>query len=399
MDRARPVAIAGAGIAGLTCALAFAARGFSVTIFERSPKLEDIGAGLQLSPNATHVLSRLGVLPLLEADAVKPEAIDLLRATSLRKVASVPLGDAAEQRWAAPYLTIHRADLQRALVSAVEAHPSISLQTGTTVVGCDSAGSLRVAGDDGEEQRRDGFQLVVAADGVWSTLRHQMRQAEPSRYSGYMAWRAVLDRTTMPTLWMPPSDRVTTFLSGNFHLVAYPLRGGELLNLVALAKSPAAAAQWANASDSQQLARLMRGAHKDLLALVKAAGPWTTWPLHEVAPDGAWVSPEGVVLIGDAAHAMTPFAAQGAAMAIEDAVVLADAVARFPNDRTAALHAYQASRVPRVQRAARRGAFNRFAWNATGPIALGRDVVLSLRPAQSLAADMDWLYGWREPTV
>src|SRR5690606_26549945 len=99
MDRARPVAIAGAGIAGLTCALAFAARGFSVTIFERSPKLEDIGAGLQLSPNATHVLSRLGVLPLLEADAVKPEAIDLLRATSLRKVASVPLGDAAEQRW------------------------------------------------------------------------------------------------------------------------------------------------------------------------------------------------------------------------------------------------------------------------------------------------------------
>lgn len=399
MDRAGRIAIAGAGIAGLTCALAFAARGFDVTVFERSPLLEEVGAGLQLSPNATHILARLGVLPRLAGFAVKPETIDLLRADSLRKVASVELGHAAERRWGAPYLTIHRADLQQALAEAVADNPAISLQTGVTVLGCDAPGRLRIARVGGDEQVLSDFSLVIAADGVWSTLRRQMRGKAPSRYSGYMAWRAVIDPAAHRDLWMPPLDRVTTFLARRFHLVAYPLRGGRLLNLVALARNPAAAEQWANASDSEQLSRLMRGADRALPALVRAAGAWTTWPLHEVEPESPWVSPEGVVLIGDAAHAMTPFAAQGAAMAIEDAAVLADAVARFSGDRVEALRHYEESRIPRVRKAARRGAFNRFAWNAAGPVALGRDVVLSLRSPQSLAGDMDWLYGWREPGV
>lgn len=398
MDRARRIAIAGAGIAGLTSALTFAARGFSVEIFERSPKVEEVGAGLQLSPNATHILRRIGVLPRLDGAAVKPEAIELLRASTLRKVASVPLGEAAQQRWGAPYLTIHRADLQQALLSEVKTTPSIFLHTGVLVSGYEPDGSIRLASEDGDRLRRDGFELIVAADGVWSTLRKQIGGAAQSQYSGYLAWRAVINRSAFPHLWKPSTDRVTTFLSPHFHLVAYPLRGGELINLVVLAKGPASAERWANAGNPKELARLMRGADARLLDLVQVAGPWTTWPLHQVAPEGEWTSPDGVVLIGDAAHAMTPFAAQGAAMAIEGAAVLADTMARFPDDRMSALRAYKAIRTPRVIRAAKRGAFNRFAWNAAGPIALGRDIVLSLRPSQSLAADMDWLYGWKEPT-
>lgn len=399
MNRARRIAIAGAGIAGLTSALTLAVRGFSVELFERSPKVEEVGAGLQLSPNATHILRRLGVLSRLNDLAVRPQAIELRRANSLRKVASVPLGDAAQQRWGAPYLTVHRADLQQALLAAVNANPSIALNTGMLVSSYAPGGRINLTSQSGDEVRRDDFDLIVAADGVWSTLRKQIGGAEAGQYSGYLAWRAVVDRSTSPDIWKPAADRVTTLLSPHFHLVAYPLRCGELINLVVLAKGPPSAERWANVGNPEELTQLMRGADSRVLELIRSAGPWTTWPLHQVRPDGEWISPDGVVLVGDAAHAMTPFAAQGAAMAIEDAAVLADMLARHPQDRMTALRAFKAARIPRVLHAARRGAFNRFAWNAAGPIALGRDIVLSLRPPQSLAADMDWLYGWKEPAL
>ena len=394
------IGIAGAGIAGLTTALAFARRGFEVSVFERASRLDEVGAGLQLSPNATRILANLNVLPAIERVAVEPVEIELRRAATLRRVAGVPLGSAARERWGFPYLTVHRADLQRVLLEAVSANANVSLFQGTTVQRAgirDGRPTLDL--ESGNARGQDRFNLVVAADGVWSSLREPVSGVTSSRYSGYLAWRAVLPAGDGLVSWLPSADRVTTFLHRRFHLVAYPLRGGDTINLVALSKGPRMAHGWSNTADTALLARAMRGADPRLLALVEAGAPWTAWPLHEVPAGGSWIDAGGIALIGDAAHAMTPFAAQGAAMAIEDAAVLAACVAQSPADTALALRRYDRLRHERVERVARRGAFNRFAWHAAGPIAFGRDLVLAMRPPGALAADMDWLYGWDAETA
>lgn len=388
----------GAGIAGLTVALALAERGFSVNVFEQAPKLEEVGAGLQLSPNATRILDRLGVIERLRAASVQPDAIVLRRARSLKEIARVPLGPAAVARWGAPYLTVHRADLQSALVGRVQGEPSIRLLTGAAVrdaayhargvtLSIDHAGAIIEAFGD----------LAIAADGVWSTMRGT-DGATRHAFSGLTAWRTTLQRAAAadgpdPVL---SGSVVTAFLHRRFHLVSYPIRAGQAVNLVAVTRGAALAQSWSHSATKDELAGALSGAPA-LARLVAEAGPWTRWPLHTVDPDGPWTSGRGIALMGDAAHATTPFAAQGAAMAIEDADVLADALHRNRNDFPAGLALYERARKPRVKRIVRRGAFNRFVWHAAGPVALGRDIVLKLRSPERTMADFDWLYGWRGP--
>jgi salicylate hydroxylase len=387
----RPIVIAGAGIAGLTAALALAGRGFSTRIYERSHHLQEVGAGLQLSPNATRLLERLGVLADLQKVAVQPEAIALRRARDLSLLAQVPLGEAATRRWGAPYLTIHRADLQRVLLDAVKRAPDIELTTGAAVCGVRRGGArLAVSIERQGERENVDCGLLIVADGVWSTLRAAER---PSRYTGHLAWRATVQPDESSNRLVPP-DRVTAFLHGRFHLVAYPVRGGRTINLVAIAPAPAGPDGWSNDADLSRLKAAMRGAAGELSDLVGRAEGWTTWPLHEVPQSGKWTDGDALALIGDAAHAMTPYAAQGAAMAIEDAVTLAAAVARTPDDMASALGLYEETRKPRVKRVGARGAFNRFTWHAAGPVAFVRDQVLALRSPETLAGDFDWLYGW-----
>jgi salicylate hydroxylase len=390
----RRIVVAGAGIAGLTASLAFAQRGFDVTVLERAPALEEVGAGLQLSPNATRILADLGVLARLQVHAVEPREIVLRRAASLRQIGSVPLGADARQRWGAPYLTIHRADLQAVLAEAVLKNDAISLRMGATVI--DAVLGTSVSFQTEGTTETVPSHLLVGADGVWSVLRRQIPDASPSRYSGYLAWRAVVEHgDALP--YPLPADRVTTFVHPRFHLVAYPVKSGRAINLVVLTKGERIADRWATAGDTRDLLRSMTGMAPELASLIRAAGAWTKWPLHEVPSAGSWTHPKGIALIGDAAHAMTPFAAQGAAMAIEDAVALAAHVTRYSDENARALREYETARKPRVAKVAGRGAFNRFVWHAAGPIALGRDFVLGMRPATSLAADMDWLYGYDVP--
>ena len=372
-------------------ALAFAGRGLPVKVVERADVLEEIGAGLQLSPNATRILARLGILEGVSAHAVAPEAIVLRDALSLRVLARIALGAAAERRWGAPYLVAHRADLQQALLAAVAQEEGIELVTGAQVHGM-RTGELALCTGDAARPLVTRGRLIVGADGVHSAVRTATGLGQ-SRFSGLVAWRMSVSAGRLGKGALLVDDAVTTFLSGAIHLVAYRLRKGSLVNLVAVTRGHMP--HGAGLEERALLERALDGLHPQL-AQLGAWADWTPWPLHLVRASH-WTQPEGVALIGDAAHAMTPFAAQGAAMAIEDAAVLADLVARTPGDMPRALARFEAQRLPRVRRVARRGQLNRLAWHARGPAAVARNMVLGLRGGERLARDLDWLYGWEMP--
>ncbi|RWA67441.1 FAD-dependent monooxygenase [Mesorhizobium sp.] len=404
--RSRQVVIAGAGIAGLTSALALAARGYAVTVLDQARQLDVVGAGLQLSPNATRILRRLGVLDRLAVSAVRPEAVVLKDAATLRELARVPLGQAGENRWGAPYLVAHRADLQAALTTRVAEHPEIQLITGAQVTDIAVAPQNIVvtAQRDGGSMEAAGA-LLVGADGVWSSVRSQLAGREPtfrkSRFSGELAWRATVAATSaagQAFAAIGAADCVTTFLHPGFHMVAYPVSKGSAFNLAAFTKGERIAEGWSGHADPAILAGAMRGTSAALARLVAVAGPWTAFAIHTVE-QRRWTMPEGVALIGDAAHAMTPFAAQGAAMGIEDAETLAGLVADSPADLGQSLTIWENVRRPRIEKVLKRGALNRLAWHAWGPVAIARNLVLATRPAEKLAADLDWLYGWEDREV
>ncbi|QND59636.1 FAD-dependent monooxygenase [Mesorhizobium huakuii] len=405
--RSRQVVIAGAGVAGLTAAIAFAERGYPVQVFEQAQRLEAAGAGIQLSPNATHILRQLGVLDRLRPAAVRPEAVVLKEARTLRQLARVPLGQSGENRWGAPYLVAHRADLQNALMARAAEMPDIHLTTGARV-GKVSAGphGATASAEIGEETAEAHGLLLIGADGVWSSVRGLAGSESgavfaASRFSGELAWRATVAADSpagQAFAAIGAVDCVTTFLHPGFHMVAYPVSKGSAFNLAAFTKGERIAEGWSGLADPAILSGAMRGTAQALGKLVALAGPWTAFPIHTVQ-QRQWTSPQGIALIGDAAHAMTPFAAQGAAMAIEDAAMLAALVADFPADPRQSLTIWENLRRPRIAKVIRRGSLNRLAWHARGPVALARNLVLAARPAEKLAADLDWLYGWQEPKV
>ncbi|MDI6026358.1 FAD-dependent monooxygenase [Corticibacterium sp. UT-5YL-CI-8] len=390
--------IAGAGIAGLTAALSFAQDGASVRIYERSARLDEVGAGLQLSPNVTRILARLDVLDRLIDQAVKPEAVVLRQASTLAEVASVPLGTAAERRWGAPYLVIHRADLQKALVEAALEAPGISLTLDSTVAAADaSQGGIRVAIKSKGNSTTDRADLFVAADGVWSNSRAWVRSDASSRFTEKLAWRTTIlaDSEAGATFAaIGATSAVTAFMHSGFHLIAYPIRAGRAINLAAFTPGKALAKSWNGDADPSLLQTALRGAAPALAEMIDRSGPWQVWPIYTVDASLPWSRRGGIVLIGDAAHASTPFAAQGAAMSIEDAFTLAGAMTE---GGLATLPAWESQRRERVRKVVRRGALNQFAWHASGPIALARNLFLKSRSPDALAADLDWLYGWTPP--
>lgn len=400
--RSRPVVIAGGGIAGLTAALAFAQRGFAVEVYEQAARLETVGAGIQLSPNATHILANLGVLERLLRVAVRPKAVVLEDAASLKERARVPLGAFAEQRWQAPYLTAHRADVQAALVAQVTETAGIRLVTGARLkeIGIDNGVVATIERDGAKIQ--PVASLLIGADGVWSKVRELPGLAGKSRFTGELAWRVTVaadSRAGRTFASIGSAGCVTAFLHSGFHLIAYPVSAGTAINLVAFTKGERIAEGWSGHADPAILAKAIEGAAPALARLIAEAGAWLAWPLHAVDQKPAWTLPQGVALIGDAAHAMTPFAAQGAGMAIEDAATLAACLAETPANVPYALTNWEQQRKPRVAKVARRGALNHLAWHASGPVALARNLVLKLRPSRRLAADLDWLYGWRVPNA
>jgi len=384
----RRILIIGAGIGGLTAALAFARKGHEVDIVERSPALSEVGAGLQLSPNASRILIALGLGDALRDTMIIPHEIVLASGRSLRKITHVPCGKFAADRWGAPYGVLHRADLQTLLLDAVTADSRCRLHLNRTVSSTDIA-SLHERLDC---PRPD---LVVGADGVWSQIRNLIGGASGPRFSGKVAWRFKLG--TEQARQVLSAINVTAFLGADTHLVAYPLEGGKIINIVAIAKGSNPGETWAQREsqpDRRALLNAFADWHPDLVSILRQAPEMTWWPLFEV-PDGRWHDSGRTVLIGDAAHAMTPFAAQGAAMAIEDGFELAEDFSKAQTDTAAMLQQFEARRRARIARTRSRGAFNQFAYHARGPVRLGRNLVLALKRPESLAADLDWLYGYR----
>lgn len=373
-------AIIGAGIAGLTAALALARRGISCDIFEQASELAEVGAGLQISPNASRILAELGVLEGLTNLWLEPQSIRLISGSSLRELAAVPAGGFARNRWGAPYGVLHRKTLQKALLDAVIANPICTLHLGT-----------RFESEFPQGQRP--ADVIIGADGVWSRLRQTISGAPAPRFSGNVAFRFTIAQSEAPGFLDRTS--VSALLGSSAHIVCYPLKETGDFNMVAITAGNIAPQAWqGEPTEAQQelLQSRFRRWHPAIAGLLGRRSDITFWPLFEATP-GKWHDGNKTVLIGDAAHAMMPFAAQGAAMAIEDAFELAAFLATRPAGEAVSL--FERHRAPRIAKLRQRGAFNRFAYHASGPIRLGRDIVLSLKPPQSLAADLDWIYGYR----
>lgn len=384
------VLIAGGGIAGIAAALGFARAGWEAHVFERAAALGEVGAGLQLSPNASRVLDRLGVLPALRVHAALPERVELRDGASGATVCRVALGAAAEARWGAPYLHIHRADLLDVLAGAamregVELHLD---RPATGAVSRQASASLDLEGGDTVEG-----DLVIGADGIRSQLRGAIGPAPAPRYAGQAAWRGLV-----PAEALQPGAvgrGATVWMGDGRHLVAYPVRRGELVNFVAVLDSAAWAGEgWSLPGDPDELRAAFEGWAAPVPALLGAVSDCFLWGLFERSGQQRWVH-DRIALIGDAAHPMLPFMAQGAAMAIEDGAALVRHLARADDIAAGAL-AWERERRPRVARVIARSRANGRLFHR--PDGLSRRVVHGVmgalgRTAPGLALrQVDWLY-------
>lgn len=386
------IVVAGAGIGGLSAALALARSGHEVEIVERSNVIGDVGAGIQLSPNAMKGLAALGVAEAVEAVSSEPEALELRIGKSGGKVFSIPVGQAARKRYGAPYLHIHRADLVAALKAAVDA-AGVKTKLGARVVAHrrepDPAG-VRVGLDTGEIIWAD---LLVGADGMRSTVRRLMFGPAHPRFTGSVAWRALAPIEACPNL---PNGAVVWAGAGK-HAVTYRIRGGTLINFVGVVEeSDWQEEGWDEPGDKKDLAAAFEGWAAPVTAVIGAARSVNRWALFDRDPLARW-SEGRVTLVGDACHPIPPFQAQGAAMAIEDAVVLARRLTE--NDKLeAALLAYEAKRKKRTTKvlgSARRNMrifhrSNLLTQAATyGPMRVANTVFPAF-----VRSRQDWIYGY-----
>jgi salicylate hydroxylase len=390
----RTVVIAGAGIGGLTAAIALAKRGFPVTVIEQAERLEAIGAGIQLSPNASRVLIGLGLGERLAPYVVAPQALNVMNARTGRVLARATLGDTATKNYGAPYWVIHRGDLHTVLRETIEATPLISLQLGTRIEDFAVHGEgVTVGGRKDEQPIETHGAALIGADGLWSVLRARVGNRMQSRFAQHTAWRALVPADAVSPALRAPT--VNLWLGRHAHLVHYPVRGGSLVNVVAILRDRWHEVGWSAPGDHDELlsrfpAGTWHGAPRDLIA---AAPAWQKWALYDCRPLKRW-SAGPVTLLGDAAHPMLPYLAQGAAMAIEDAAVLAQCLAQT-DDTPAALRRYEKKRRNRTARAQRAARRNGTVYHMGGAGAFLRGLTLVAMRGTGLLRPYDWLYRWQ----
>ena len=349
------VLIAGGGIGGLSAALSLAQSGFEVEVFEQAPEFGEVGAGIQLSPNATRVLHHLGLAEALEACAFLPERTEFRSWKTGRLISNSPLGESARASYGFPYYHIHRGDLLAVLVAAARSVPRISLHTSARVDGFEQDANgvhVTVAGV------QHGGDALVGADGIHSAVRGGLFGPEAATFTGNVAWRALVPVARLPDGLIPPA--ATVWWGPGGHFVCYYVRSGALVNCVCVREKQGWEVEsWTERGEYTELKDDFAGWNDTVQALIDNADldALYKWALHDRPPMPRWGS--GVVtLLGDACHPTLPFMAQGAAMAIEDGAVLAVCL-RSTSDVPAALSRYENLRKGRtagIQRGSRRNA-------------------------------------------
>jgi salicylate hydroxylase len=392
----KQVVIAGGGIGGLAAAVACAQRGVPVQLLERAAQLSEVGAGIQIGPNVTRILQAWGLGAALAQVAAFPKQLQARDAQTGQVLGSLALGERAQSRYGAPYATIHRADLQGLLHRAVQT-AGVDMRLGQTVHGWrETADGVQVNTAEGSSVQA---KALIGADGVWSAVRQQLLGDAPARFTGHLAYRALVAQADLPAHLR--SDQVTVWMGPRLHVVHYPVRRGQWLNLVAIVHGakPEQSQDWDQAGHTQALMQAMGAVGRDLHERLASVPAWRQWALHDREPlSAASQMAQGcVALLGDAAHPMRPYLAQGAGMAIEDAQVLGQCLSAETGRVADRLQAYAEQRWARNARVQARAIRNGRIFHAQGAVALGRN--LSMRLMGERVMDVPWLYGDRPSHV
>lgn len=382
--------ISGAGIAGLATALALAQRGYASDILEARAEPSEAGAGIQIGPNGVRCLEALGINDRLRPLIHAPDGISVRSGVSGALITEIPLGRWIAERHGQPYWTAHRQDLHRALLDAALVESRITItwsQSPDTIT--PTAEGVTVTAADGRSWQADG---LVGADGIWSAVRAYLSPVNPLRFVGKSAARTVIPADVFP-------DDVETcsvglWLAAGAHLVHYPIRGGREIAVVLITDDASADRDWVREVPAVAIETAGRDLAPAARAVLAVGRDWRRWSLAEGQGLARW-SRGRVTLAGDAAHPVLPFLAQGAVMALEDALVLAECVAATGEDIATAFEAYERARIARTVRVAAAARRNGQIYHLAGLAAAIRDVGMRTFGGRRLIADYDWLYGWR----
>jgi salicylate hydroxylase len=377
----------------LAAALGLSRAGAKVRLLERNAELTEVGAGIQLGPNVTRRLLKWQLQQALDDVVAYPDSVQTRDALTGEVTGQLPLGNRCRERYGAPYVTVHRADMQQVLLRHVQTHTDTRLSLGSCVSG------FTPLADEVQVQTVEGLHLscaaLVGADGLWSRVRECLLADGQPRVTGHLAYRAVVLQRDLPVHLR--SSVVTAWMGPRLHVVQYPVRRGEWLNVVAVVHthSPVGDPQnWDQAAYAADLREALRDADAagPLRELIAAIDPWRLWALCDRPPMGsAREQAQGrVALLGDAAHPMRPYMAQGAGMAIEDAAELGELVAQGPADVPAMLARYASARWERNARVQARAIRNGQIYHAQGVVRWGRNVALQALGRRIM--DVPWLY-------
>lgn len=383
-----PILIAGGGIGGFAAALALAKKGRAVHVIEQSEALKEVGAGIQLGPNVFRMFKQLEVTGAIRDVAVFPDALVMMDALSGEEVTRIPLNtDLFKQHFDHPYAVIYRPDLHKVFIEACAQEHLVTTSLGQKIVRYEEHGSgVEVHLDSGESLTGAA---LIGADGLWSTIRAQMRNDGPPKVSGHIAYRAVLPAAEVPET--SRNNSVVLWAGPKTHLVHYPLHRGDIYNLVSVFHSDRYEEGWDVFGDTDELNRKFQNQHSAVHAMLDKIEAWRMWVLCDREPAKNW-SKGRVTLLGDAAHPMLQYLAQGACMATEDAVCLAGKVAQHGDDLETAFKSYQADRYLRTGRVQLTARFYGDVYHAGGVTAELRALMLGGRTAEQAYHGMQWLY-------
>ncbi|MEQ1695941.1 MAG: FAD-dependent monooxygenase [Hyphomicrobiaceae bacterium] len=386
--------IAGGGIGGLAVALALAKCGIRSRVLERKPVFGEAGAGIQIGPNGVASLRAIGVAASLAAKVGSPDEIRVFDGQRGSALAVLPLGDAINARFGAPYWTIHRADLHACLLSAAQREPAILIETGFQVDRLEAApDGIRLISTEGKVATGTA---VIGADGLWSKVRSYVADRVDMPYAGWSAYRTVIDGSEVPSAFQ--ANAVGLWLAPRAHVVHYPVYGGSETAAVVILPQTASSEGWAKDADRDDLLGRVNHLSPEVVAFLAEGRGWKTWSLFNVPPLARW-SNGSVTLLGDAAHPVLPFLASGGVLALEDAVALAACVAKQSEDVPAAFEAYAKLRMKRAAKVATGARRNGAVYHMSGPSAFARNLAMKAIPAPRLMSRYDWLYGWKPPVL